>query len=416
MERERQDKERLELERLEKERLERLERLERERLENERLEKERIERERLERERIERERLAALKSQEETSATVGEVSKTTLSFEPRRMTMEERERQMRQAEAQLRKQLQEERNRKEELEELERQKKLAEEAEKRKLERQPLQRKVSKDDLMMLVAQYGLEEDKLPLYIKENLQMLKQYRRLSLNITANKSNHAELKGLDAEISKKLESKFDAQAEKDALQWIEKVTSEKVFDFAEGLKSGKVLCKLINTLRPGTIPRYNPRPLPLMERDNLLLYLRACEQIGMQKGDLFDISDLYEKKNILNVIAHIYALARLVQSAPDYTGPTLGSVIKLAPKSSNQTPTAPATTTTTTTAPAKAPMPAFYSQVRPQPNVLSKPQMCFFFFFSFFLVPHFCFCLSTVQEALSGCGLQELCSRVQHSRH
>lgn len=38
-----------------------------------------------------------------------------------------------------------------------------------------------------------------------------------------------------------------------------------FDSFECLKSGMILCYLLNALRPGCIPKVSHRPIPLMER-------------------------------------------------------------------------------------------------------------------------------------------------------
>jgi len=80
--------------------------------------------------------------------------------------------------------------------------------------------------------------------------------------------------------------------------------------------------LVNKIKPNIIPKYNLRTLPQMDRDNIKLYLTACEQLGVGKGDLFNLSDLYDKKNLIAVIQNLYALAKVVQSMPNYNGPVL----------------------------------------------------------------------------------------------
>ncbi len=59
----------------------------------------------------------------------------------------------------------------------------------------------------------------------------------------------------------------------------------------------VLIKAINALRPQQplIERINTKPIALLERENIDLYLQACAKLGVQKADLFRINDLYEKQ-------------------------------------------------------------------------------------------------------------------------
>eukprot|EP00005_Dracoamoeba_jomungandri_P014294 CAMPEP_0174267818 /NCGR_PEP_ID=MMETSP0439-20130205/35002_1 /TAXON_ID=0 /ORGANISM="Stereomyxa ramosa, Strain Chinc5" /LENGTH=358 /DNA_ID=CAMNT_0015355539 /DNA_START=103 /DNA_END=1176 /DNA_ORIENTATION=- len=111
-----------------------------------------------------------------------------------------------------------------------------------------------------------------------------------------------LYGLDAELSATTESKLrESQVDK-AIAWIEAVTGIKgVGEFPDNLKSGKLLCELMNCIAPGIIPKINERPIALYERENITKYLVACEKIGIRKEDLFTVSDLYEEKYLLAVI-------------------------------------------------------------------------------------------------------------------
>ncbi|ELR15035.1 uncharacterized protein ACA1_213320 [Acanthamoeba castellanii str. Neff] len=118
-----------------------------------------------------------------------------------------------------------------------------------------------------------------------------------------------LYGLDAELKEKEQEKLSmAEYRKmvdDAMAWLEQILGDKgVGDFPDNLKSGRVLCALINKHWPGMIPQVGDRPIPLIERD------------------LFVISDLYEEKYLTGVILNLYALAPIVQRQSSFTGPTL----------------------------------------------------------------------------------------------
>lgn len=136
-----------------------------------------------------------------------------------------------------------------------------------------------------------------------------------------------LYGLDAELKEKEQEKLSmAEYRKmvdDAMAWLEQILGDKgVGDFPDNLKSGRVLCALINKHWPGMIPQVGDRPIPLIERENIRFYLEACEKVGVRKQDLFVISDLYEEKYLTGVILNLYALAPIVQRQSSFTGPTL----------------------------------------------------------------------------------------------
>jgi len=136
----------------------------------------------------------------------------------------------------------------------------------------------------------------------------------------------DLHGLDAEIHAKREANYDREGEAKAKEWIQKVTGQTLGgpSFWADLKSGVVLCKLMNTLSPGSCSGYNPKPkFWLEERDNINKYLNACKSYGVPSQDLFSELDLSEsKKDMPPVLQNIYGLARQAQ-AHGWNGPQLG---------------------------------------------------------------------------------------------
>ncbi len=51
----------------------------------------------------------------------------------------------------------------------------------------------------------------------------------------------------------------------ALEWVEMLTGEKVNDCYESLKSGIILCKLINAIKPDIIKTINVKPIAICQR-------------------------------------------------------------------------------------------------------------------------------------------------------
>merc|ERR1711920_660821 len=103
---------------------------------------------------------------------------------------------------------------------------------------------------------------------------------------------------------------------------EALTDAKVAgNFFEALKSGVVLCQLVNRIRPGAVPKINEAGRPFKERENISNFLKACRNLGVQEYALFSTDDLFEQKNMWSVIRCIHALGGcLRRSVPEFTGP------------------------------------------------------------------------------------------------
>ncbi|XP_022109736.1 myophilin-like [Acanthaster planci] len=130
-------------------------------------------------------------------------------------------------------------------------------------------------------------------------------------------------GMTAELADKTAAKYDPQQEREAQDWIEAVTGERVQgSFQEGLKSGVILCKLINVLQPGSVKKINESKMAFKMMENIGNFLDACYAYGCPKADLFQTVDLYENQNMPQVINGIHALGRKAQ-AKGFSGPTLG---------------------------------------------------------------------------------------------
>lgn len=79
-------------------------------------------------------------------------------------------------------------------------------------------------------------------------------------------------GMDREIEQKRKKKYkNENKEEQVLDWIEAVTGEELESFYDDLKDGKILCKLMNTLRPNTIRRINSRDTALSHRVCFVLF-------------------------------------------------------------------------------------------------------------------------------------------------
>ncbi|KAM4733261.1 LOW QUALITY PROTEIN: LIM and calponin homology domains-containing protein 1-like [Anableps anableps] len=123
---------------------------------------------------------------------------------------------------------------------------------------------------------------------------------------------------------------------EAQKWIEAATG-RCFgdkDFRGGLENGILLCELLSSIRPGLVKKINRLPTPIAGLDNLSVFLRGCEELGLKGSQLFDPGDLQDtstrpaakgsdcSRRLKNVLITIYWLGRAANSCTSYSGPTL----------------------------------------------------------------------------------------------
>jgi hypothetical protein len=103
-----------------------------------------------------------------------------------------------------------------------------------------------------------------------------------------------------------------EEEAQAQEWIETLLGEKFPDnFENSLRSGIILCKLMNRLHPGIIQKICISGGDYKMMDNISQFQRAAQHYGVPEVDLFNANDLFEQKNIALVTQTIFALARAV---------------------------------------------------------------------------------------------------------
>ncbi|XP_050187793.1 LIM domain only protein 7 isoform X18 [Myiozetetes cayanensis] len=123
---------------------------------------------------------------------------------------------------------------------------------------------------------------------------------------------------------------------EAQRWVEAVTGKSfgTKDFRAALENGVLLCDLINKIKPGIIKKINRLSTPIAGLDNINVFLKACENIGLKEAQLFHPGDLQDLSNrvtvkpeetnrrVKNVLITLYWLGRKAQSNPHYNGPYL----------------------------------------------------------------------------------------------
>lgn len=126
-------------------------------------------------------------------------------------------------------------------------------------------------------------------------------------------------GLSASVARKIMSKRDPAAEQNALAWICTILGEPIppRPLEDHLRDGQVLCRFMNQLAPGIIPKINRGPGVFQLMENIQNFNGACTQLGLNVVDLFQTIDLWEKRNIAQVLTTLQALgSRLQVLRPD----------------------------------------------------------------------------------------------------
>jgi len=130
-----------------------------------------------------------------------------------------------------------------------------------------------------------------------------------------------LGGLDRDLKKKQLERYDSSVEKEVRQWASQLGETLDEDLHQCLRSGVVLCNLMNKIQPGSIANVKKGKMPFLMMENINSYLKACAEIvGLPSTSIFQTVDLYEEKNMTAVILNLHAVGRLCNRIPGYKGP------------------------------------------------------------------------------------------------
>jgi len=118
---------------------------------------------------------------------------------------------------------------------------------------------------------------------------------------------------------------DPALEKEILDWIEAVLGSPLQKgaFEDVLKDGVVLCNLMNKLQPGSVKKIATSGGSFKLMENVQRFQAAAKAYGVPHEEIFQTADLFERRNIPQVVISVYSLGRMTQKHPEWTGPTLG---------------------------------------------------------------------------------------------
>jgi len=118
---------------------------------------------------------------------------------------------------------------------------------------------------------------------------------------------------------------NAEQEKEILEWICAVLDQPLpeEDYADYLKNGVVLCKLMNKIAPNSIPKFKEKGPAFLLMENIQAFVGAAKKYGVPDEEIFQTPDLFEARNIPQVTLCLFSLGRTTQKHSDYTGPKIG---------------------------------------------------------------------------------------------
>lgn len=115
----------------------------------------------------------------------------------------------------------------------------------------------------------------------------------------------------AERRAKMDSKYDPALEASLAKWISGLVGTPVAGpFSETLKSGVVLCKLINAVQPNSVTNIYTGELAFKQMENIGKFVGACPPYGVRSDELFQAPDLYEASNMTSVLVCLDSLRRV----------------------------------------------------------------------------------------------------------
>lgn len=139
---------------------------------------------------------------------------------------------------------------------------------------------------------------------------------------ANRSVTTGLQFLNAEKHLGERNKY---VESEIALWIEAVLNDPIppKDFDDLLRDGVLLCRVMNTLKPGCVSKIQKPWTKDNQRANIQAFLDAVRSYGVPEEYIFAIEDLHEKRNIPNVIKTMIFLGKVIYEHPEWEGPYLG---------------------------------------------------------------------------------------------
>lgn len=163
---------------------------------------------------------------------------------------------------------------------------------------------------------------------REKYEASDEYKQLQADKARDAANVALAAGqqlTDGDIVRQ-RTKSQGDTTEQARQWIADVTGMAVEgELGDALKSGVLLCEVVNKVKPGHIKKISKSAMPFPQRENIKAWTDAARDVfGVPDRDNFETGDLFEQGNMKQVIICILSAGRASASIPDWSGPTISA--------------------------------------------------------------------------------------------
>ncbi|KAM0672634.1 calponin [Ordospora colligata] len=113
-------------------------------------------------------------------------------------------------------------------------------------------------------------------------------------------------------------------QKEIIEWVGLVLGESMegAGFHELFKDGVRFCKLLCKVTSLNI-RYKQSNQIFVQRENICSFINGLKALNMNEYELFQTNDLFERKDLRQVVICIYALSRQLQKEKMFEGPFIG---------------------------------------------------------------------------------------------
>ncbi|KAH9411743.1 putative calponin [Ordospora pajunii] len=115
-----------------------------------------------------------------------------------------------------------------------------------------------------------------------------------------------------------------QQQKEIIGWVGQVLGENMegAGFHELFKDGVRLCRFLCKVASLNI-RYKQSNQIFVQRENICSFINGLKTLNMNEYELFQTNDLFEAKDLRQVVICMYALSRQLQKEKRFEGPFIG---------------------------------------------------------------------------------------------
>lgn len=115
-----------------------------------------------------------------------------------------------------------------------------------------------------------------------------------------------------------------EQQREVIGWVETVLGEELGGggFHDLFRDGVRFCRLLNKVTPLNI-RYKESNQIFVQRENICSFINGLKVLGLNEYELFQTNDLFEGRDIKQVVIALYALSRHLQKEKMFPGPFIG---------------------------------------------------------------------------------------------